>query len=148
VESKLKKQPLSSSDLIGVKKDSYVPTRSVKPLTVIKEFNFSKKRVYSGVQPSSSQQPKVVRFYTARTGFAEVLIFSFDQVIASSVKRPLGLTKPRPFHFHTSSKRASTLADHSPYVPLAERLKDFEKTPDRFKRGIRKVRMTMGATVR
>ena len=43
------------------------------------------------------------------------------------------MTIPKPFHLSGKNSKNATQQAASPYVPIAERLKMVEKTPDRFK---------------
>lgn len=90
----------------------YATGRSVKPLTVPKEFNFSQRRPRTKLRP---EQPVA------------------KKEVSHKPTRPLGITRPKPFKFHTRDKPVEADPEKSPYVPLAERVKQFEKTPDRYK---------------
>ncbi|KAI3630745.1 hypothetical protein MIR68_012180 [Amoeboaphelidium protococcarum] len=105
---------------------TFMATKSVKPLTVPVEFNFSKRDVPR--QKSAVPQQSQSQFKQKDTvGTAQ----QKPQVQKSAPK----LTKPKPFKFHSVTRAAHkvTQEKQSPYVPLAECVKKFEATPARFK---------------
>jgi hypothetical protein len=96
----------------------------MKPLTVPVEFKFSNR--------------------TARKAPPAVA----DKLATSSMFKPIAgkhsgekkLTVPKPFKFHVAATKKETVVDagkaHSPYVPLAEKIRELTKTPDRFKKNV------------
>ncbi|KAI3632923.1 hypothetical protein MIR68_008998 [Amoeboaphelidium protococcarum] len=107
---------------------TFMATKSVKPLTVPVEFNFTKRDVprQKSTAPMSSKQSQFQQQDTK-----VVTAQQKPQVQKSAPK----LTKPKPFKFHsvTRATHKETLDKQSPYVPLAECVKKFEATPARFK---------------
>jgi hypothetical protein len=93
----------------------YHPIRSVKPLTIPKEFNFTK-RIEHKVNVVPEPEPLPPK------------------------KVPGELTIPKPFKLRTSQRVHSIHMDHSPIKPLAEQIKEVEnETPERFKKTVEKV---------
>lgn len=97
----------------------YRPARSTKPLTVPIGFDLRLERSHGmklrGMGGVKSEKTKL-----------------------KAKKSSSGLTIPEPFLLQTSIKHASSSCAHSaeaasPYVPLAVKVKEFEKTPKRFK---------------
>jgi hypothetical protein len=97
---------------------NFIPKRSVKPLTVPVEFKFMQR----------TRQPKVSKE-----------VDSLSDTKKEAQKKKNGVTVVKPFRFHAYKKKMLETAPSdiarkgSPYIPLSERLKQFEKTPDRFK---------------
>ncbi|KAJ3042781.1 Protein tpx2 [Rhizophlyctis rosea] len=91
-------------------------TRSVKPLTIPKEFNFSS-RLAQRDRTLGMQRPGGVQ---KKKG-------------AGNKRR--GLTIPKPFNLHANPKNTKKAnVSRSPFVPLAVRVKTFENAvPDRFR---------------
>ena len=90
--------------------------RSVKPLTVPVEFKFAQRKPLARTLQKKEEPPKLQKPATSGT----------------QPWRVNGVTRPVPFKFHERLKKQDE--SKSPYVPLAERVKAFEKTPARFKK--------------
>ncbi|KAI9137423.1 hypothetical protein BKA69DRAFT_920618 [Paraphysoderma sedebokerense] len=92
-------------------------------LTVPKEFNFSKRPERK--RPLLSVKSPRIKKKQRRT--------------VRKRTNNVSLTIPKPFNFHTTTRRMEKESDAppSPYVPLVLRVKQFDKTPDRFKPNIR-----------
>lgn len=60
--------------------------------------------------------------------------FSSSARLAPQAKAPRSATVPKPFNLSTGSKRkAAAAVEESAYVPMAQRIQQFEKrTPDRY----------------
>ncbi|KAL1916419.1 uncharacterized protein VTP21DRAFT_5610 [Calcarisporiella thermophila] len=110
------KKPASSMATSSVFRSTY------RPLTIPKEFNFATStRVERGKagQKREIEKKKLSRPLGIRTPKA-------------IQKRPVKLTVPKPFHFHSStSHRSKAFAEaaqeiKSPFVPLAVRVQQFE----------------------
>lgn len=129
-----KKTTVQAQQPVAVKGVSnFIPNRSVKPLTVPVEFKFSN-RVRSKPRIQLATTTKSVGMTKNQTGSRAPLSKPIKPVIQK-------VTKPVPFRFHQLASRAvtkQTAVNRSPYVSLAERLRQVDKTPDRFKRNVDK----------
>ncbi|KAJ3041533.1 Protein tpx2 [Rhizophlyctis rosea] len=104
----------SNHSIIGAKPFA---TRSLKPLTIPKEFNFSSRL---------AQRENALAMKRQGGGI---------QKKKGPTNKRRGLTVPKPFNLHANPKQyQKTNAPRSPYVPLAVRVKKFESTvPDRWR---------------
>jgi len=117
----------------------FVPTRSQRPLTVPKEFNLSSPKIRSDrpidrTDSLEDRRRNELEEFEERPAPRRVEARPLRSVsIKSNAPRPL--TVPKPFAFHTTSRPRiqDQLDAPSPYVPLAVRVQQFQKTPARFK---------------
>ncbi|KAJ3219245.1 Protein tpx2, partial [Clydaea vesicula] len=130
----------------------YLPTRSVKPLTIPKEFNFSKAKektilnktasgVSSGkVEKTKTKTTKKSNLLTSKPRLSARLAAMIKANAAKKkiiAKKEAEITIPKPFQFHSTLKNYKSnvnLVPKSPFKPLVLKIKEFEETkPDRFK---------------
>lgn len=135
------KKPLASA---------FMPIRSTKPLTVPVEFKFNQRKPAVQTKPQQQpQQPKLTMksglstmksgLVKSTTGAASSKLgmqtgkkIAKKQAPTSSSRQAPSVTVPKPFQFHVAGmiKKQQT----GDYVPLAVRVKEFTKTPERFKK--------------